>query len=119
MVSIGAWILLLTNISWGMIAYVSHRRSLRSDTEFYIQRQIQTQRSYGFPRTADLLGIYGMHSTYGRLVFSISITDYCKLGNRLLVLSNDANKRFAILILGISFGSNWRMSLSSSSHQSR
>lgn len=32
------------------------------------------------------------------------------LGNRLLVESNDANKRFAILALGIAFASNWRRS---------
>ncbi|KAK0624602.1 major facilitator superfamily domain-containing protein [Bombardia bombarda] len=82
MVSIGAWILLATNISWGIVADRWGRRG---------------------PLVAfGLLLLWGFTACFSHCGNLSRI-----LGNQLLVESSNPKLRFALLTLSIAFGSNW------------
>lgn len=97
MTSIGAWILLVTNISWGMISDKIGRR--------------------GPMVTLGILILWGTtvccfdNFKFALFVWSIR-ANQSQLANRLLVESKNSNLRFGFLTLAIAFSAPWRKSSS-------
>jgi hypothetical protein len=94
MISIGAWVAIITNVSYGFIADKTKLRGLTVLVGCFI--------------------IWGL--TVSPVVFLLyhfrlqPLTGYKQIGNRLLVDSTNGNLRFGVLVTSIAFHAPWRKS---------
>jgi hypothetical protein len=97
MISIGSWILIVTNLAWGFIAEKTGRRGLMVFLGILVLWGLTVR----CPSEVSYPGCWILSSRSadkGRI----------QLGNRLLVESKDGNTRFGVLITAIAFQANWR-----------
>jgi hypothetical protein len=94
MISIGAWVSIITNVSYGFIADKTKRRGLTVFVGCFITWSL----------TVSPVAFFLWHS---RLQ---SLTGYKQIVNRLLIDSKNGNLRFGVLVTSVAFYAPWRKS---------